>query len=128
MVAPEVPLRLGNVFYDDVLHISGGQISVSGDIKVTYPDRLARESELNTTKFILSGDSILIENNTSIKSAFTFLHARGDLTVRDGVNLTSYMKHSCATAYDVPVMFSCVPAKDLVPKVTTTNFLKEYQR
>ena len=95
---------------------------------MTYPDRLASEYQLNTTKFILSGDSLLIENNTSIKSAFTFLHAKGDLIIRDGVEISSYIKHSCATAYDVPVMFSCVPAKDLVPKVTTTNFMKEYQR
>ena len=118
-------LTFGTIMYNEMLHINGGEIEVHNFIKPwsTNPEVRRR------TKLLLIADNLLLKGDSQIETGFLMAYARGELTIADGVNITSFIESSCTESLDmVHHMLSCVPMKSLDFEITSESFLEQYRR
>lgn len=116
--------NLGNVMFAHILQISGGYVTIDGNVNVTDRDYHSRYD----SKVIVNAEMLRLTGKATLETAFFFAHAHGPIWIDSGFNLTSIIKQTCSAEYHVPKMFSCIPPKALNPEITFESFMENYDQ
>jgi hypothetical protein len=110
---------IGNIMFGHILRLSGGYVTINGNINVTDRNYKSRYD----SKLIANVEMLTLTGNAVVESSFFFAHSRGPINIERGFNITSIISNTCSAEYHVPKMFSCVPHKSLQTSITYESFM-----